>query len=419
MSDRAPLHLFAGYGIELEYMIVDRETLDVRPVADELIRAVMGAYVSDVERGDIGWSNELVLHVIELKTNGPAPRLDDLAAKFQQNVREINALLAPLGACLMPTAAHPWMDPHGETRLWPHEYNAVYESYNRIFDCRGHGWSNLQSMHINLPFAGDEEFGRLHAAVRMVLPILPALAASSPVIELKRTGSLDTRLEYYKTNSRKIPSITGHVVPEAVYTEADYVREIFERTYRDIEPHDPEGILQDEFLNSRGAIARFGRGTIEIRVLDIQECPKADLAIAQAIVAVLKALVSEQLLSFDEQKRFVTEELKALFDETVKHAGNAALDGRHAPYVEALAGTSRGIGTVRELWLATLSRVLPTALGTGEPLSIILGAEGGTLSERILRGLGPGEAWDRTRARGVYRTLCDCLERGEQFPAKG
>ena len=52
-------------------------------------------------------------------------------------------------------------------------------------------------------------------------------------------------------------------------------------------------VPRDEWLNARGAIARFGRGTIEIRVLDVQECPQADLAICAAVVEVLQALVAE------------------------------------------------------------------------------------------------------------------------------
>src|SRR5258706_15402909 len=102
---------------------------------------------------------------------------------------------------------------------------------------------------------------------------------------------MDGRLDVYRTNSAKIPSIAGSVIPEPVFTHADYQREILERAYRDIAPYDPEGVLQHEFLNARGAIARFDRDAIEIRVLDIQECPKADLAIAAAIVAVLRSLV--------------------------------------------------------------------------------------------------------------------------------
>ena len=38
MTSRLTLPAFSAYGIELEYMIVDRETLDVQPIADRLLR---------------------------------------------------------------------------------------------------------------------------------------------------------------------------------------------------------------------------------------------------------------------------------------------------------------------------------------------------------------------------------------------
>src|SRR5690606_24570983 len=65
------LSLFEGFGIELEYMIVDRERLDVLPAADRVLEREAGAPVHEVEVGPVAWSNELVAHVIEIKTNGP------------------------------------------------------------------------------------------------------------------------------------------------------------------------------------------------------------------------------------------------------------------------------------------------------------------------------------------------------------
>ncbi len=278
---KTPLHLFEGFGVELEYMIVDRESLDIRPIADAVLRDDAGQVVSDVEFDRIAWSNELALHVIELKTNGPAPDFSNLSDQFHEHVQRIEARLESEHARLMPTGMHPWMHPHNEFQLWPYEYSSIYGTYDRIFDCHGHGWANLQSVHLNLPFADDAEFGRLHAAIRLLLPILPALAASSPIIERKKTDWLDTRLEVYRTNAKRIPSIIGRVIPEPVYTHADYDEKIFQPMYQDIAPKDPEGLLQHEFLNSRGAIARFERNAIEIRVLDVQECPQADVAICR------------------------------------------------------------------------------------------------------------------------------------------
>ncbi|MGW8186987.1 MAG: glutamate-cysteine ligase family protein, partial [Desulfobacterales bacterium] len=168
------LHLFEAIGLELEYMIVDKRSLSVLPIADKILAAVAGQIVSEVEVGALSWSNELVLHVIELKTNGPAVSLTGLGEEFGRHVKKINAILNRMGGRLMPTACHPWMNPLTETVLWPHDYSPVYEAYDRIFGCRGHGWSNLQSTHINLPFDGDDEFATLHAAIRLLLPIMPA-----------------------------------------------------------------------------------------------------------------------------------------------------------------------------------------------------------------------------------------------------
>jgi hypothetical protein len=67
--------LFDVYGVEMEYMIVDRTSLSVQPVADQLLKRMAGSWVSDFENGPIDWSNELVNHVVEIKTHRPEPSL--------------------------------------------------------------------------------------------------------------------------------------------------------------------------------------------------------------------------------------------------------------------------------------------------------------------------------------------------------
>ena len=88
--------------------------------------------------------------------------------------------------------------------------------------------------------------------------------------------------------------MTGEVVPEAIGSIGEYHERLLEPLYRDIAPHDPERVLQHEWLNARGAIARFDRMAIEIRVLDVQETPSMDVAYAALIVEVLKLLLEER-----------------------------------------------------------------------------------------------------------------------------
>lgn len=405
------MHLFEAYGIEIEYMIVDAATLDVSAVCDKLMEAATGSPVSDVERGRAAWSNELALHVLEFKCNGPAPRLPGLAALFQDQVAEASRLLAGMGCRLMPTGAHPWMDPHRQTRLWPHEYSPIYQAYDRIFGCKGHGWSNLQSMHINLPFDGDAEFARLHAAIRVLLPLMPALTASSPVLDGRPAGFMDARMEVYRHNADRVPSVAGRIVPEAVFDQATYEREIFGRMYRDMEPLDPEGVLRDQFLNSRGAIARFDRGAIEIRVLDTQECPAADLAAAALICAALKALCDGRWADPAELQGFGTDALADLFLDTILDADQAVI--KDVLWLSAL-GLPAAPVTARDVWTHLLESCLPEAdrdPAWAAPLAAILGK--GCLARRIMHAVG--EEVRPEALREVYGALADCLERGEVF----
>lgn len=283
--------LWQKYGIEMEYMIVDRDTLDVLPRADvPLGKDKNGEQLSDVEYGPIGLSNELVSHVLELKCASPVDSLKNLGGQFHKEVLRANEKLKSINAMLLPSAAHPFMDP-ATMQLWPYDCNEIYETYDRIFNCKGHGWANLQSTHINLSFNGDEEFGKLHAAIRALLPLIPAIAASSPFLDGAYCGFRDGRIETYRHNQDRVPSIAGQVIPEAAFTYDEYNKQIFEKVKADIAPYDPEHLLNHFFLNSRGAIARFDRGAVEIRLVDIQECPDADIAIAEWEVAALKGLV--------------------------------------------------------------------------------------------------------------------------------
>ena len=398
-----PFHLFDVYGVELEYMIVDAESLAVTPIADQVIHHIAGEYVSEVELGEIAWSNELMAHVIELKTNGPAADLAKLPELFQQHVRQINDILRSLGARLMPTAMHPWMDPHTEAKLWPHEYNAVYEAFDRIFDCRGHGWANLQSAHLNLPFADEEEFGRLHAAIRLLLPLLPALAASSPILDGSLTGILDNRMEVYRNNARAVPAVAGEVVPEAVFTYGDYQSQIFDRMYRDIAPHDPENVLRQEWLNSRGAIARFQRNTIEIRVLDVQECPLADVAICAAIAGVLKLVVGEKWSPLQRQMAVSTSSLSSVLLDVVREGEEAVLENEEL--LLCLGATQPQ--TAGKLWQRLIMEAEVDERFSG-PLATI--TTDGPLARRIMRRIQ-----ETAEPASLYRELCECLAQGQVY----
>lgn len=404
------LHLFDAFGIELEYMIVKKDDLSVLPVADRVISAECGSIQNDVDRGKIAWSNELALHVLEFKTARPSSTLDGLAELFGREVNRVNEILSPMGAMLMPTAMHPFMDPVKELELWPHDSKEIYEAFHRIFSCKGHGWANLQSMHINFPFCGDEEFGRLHAAIRVALPLIPSLAASSPVVEGKVNGVLDNRMTFYGTNSACVPSITGHVVPEPVFTEQEYREEILGRIYSDLAACDPQKTLQEEWVNARGAIARFERSTIEIRAIDVQECPGADLAVAAAVITLVKALCEERFSSWEEQKRADTLKLKSILYGNIKSGQNFIVTDRE--YLHLL-GIEKERCTSKQVWQQLMEK-----LSTEQAVSPFMNTlerliREGVLASRIVSRSSFAPA--RSSLETVYRSLCCSLEDNQIF----
>ncbi len=421
VGDPGPLGLFEGFGVEIEWMIVDAESLDIRPSGDALL-----GEDGEVDRGAMAWSNELVLHVLEVKTNGPATTLEGLAEAFHTEVLEAEQRLEPLGCRLLSGAAHPWMDPDRETRIWPHEYTEVYRTFDRVFGVRGHGWANLQSTHLNLPYADDEEFAALHQAVRLILPFIPALCAASPVLDGVVQPNLDERMERYRGNAALIPSVSGGVIPDPIHSRTAYEEEVLAGIYRDLAPHDPEGTLRHEWVNARGAIARFERGAIEIRVVDAQESPAMDLAVLKLVVAMLRRLtaVGRDLSDGSGRSpldRIPTEVLREVLADTVRDAERAPMGGIRrgealAPVLDLLGMADLRPRDAGEFWAAGAQ-----VTGERSPELRILFDEG-PLARRILRALTvggreprPGDEPARSALAAVWGEVGDALRANRPF----
>jgi carboxylate-amine ligase len=404
---------FSVFGIELEYMIVADDTLDVRPIADTILDELAGeANTMEVELGSVMWSNELARHVIETKTNGPTANLAEARSHFATAIANMNRVLSRHGARLLPSGMHPWMNPDREFQLWPLDEEGIYGTFDRIFDCRGHGWSNLQSMHINLPFASDAQLHALHAAVRFLLPIIPAVSASSPFLEGKRAANLDQRLSVYRTNARKVPLVSGKVIPEPIDSQADYQSTILDPIYSALEPVDPEGALRYEWVNARGAIARFDRMALEIRTLDTQECPRMDLALAFLVTRVLHWMCQdERFLAAD--RGWSPERLADVLWRCVSRGGATLVDD--ADYL-SLWDAPPNCLSARDLWhhLIQVSNIRANSAEEHELLSDAKWVvDNGCLAERLVQTLGNQPT--RQQLRETYAKLAQCLNDGDRF----
>ncbi|MFN7097744.1 MAG: glutamate--cysteine ligase, partial [Gammaproteobacteria bacterium] len=221
-----------------------------------------------------------------------------------------------------------------------------------------------------------------------------------------------TRLQYYLTNQTKIPSITGHVIPEMILSRAEYEERILGKIYQDIAPYDPDKILQFEWLNSRGAIARFDRNAIEIRTLDIQECPQADIGMIALIVSTLRAITDERWINFAEQAEWSEQALSHIWCEVIKHGQSTIIQDRNYLAAFGFAGSS---ASVRELWQHIYQQVFNEydgyELEIKQAVELIL--EHGNLSERIMRRLAGN--YEPNVIKELYRELTMCLAKGKLF----
>jgi gamma-glutamyl:cysteine ligase YbdK (ATP-grasp superfamily) len=267
-------------------------------------------------------------------------------------------------------------------------------------------------MHLNMPFANDEEFARLHAAVRLLLPILPAIAASSPIAEGCYSDFLDFRMANYCEHQLKIPSTIGRVIPETVSSAAEYQAKILAPMYQEIAALDPEGTLQHEWLNARGEIPRFDRNTIEIHVIDTQECSWADFAIAAAALDIVHALYSEAYAPLTEQQSIATDALIRIMHACIRDAEQAVIDDAEYLRLMGFPDTDCSGGM---LWQHLIESMMPVELGQGkscrEALQTIL--REGPLARRILNAIGSD--FSRRQLESVYRELCDCLDENRMF----
>lgn len=403
-SNKKAYSLFEVFGVELEYMIVDQETLEILPITDRLFQDISGEITDEIERGPLTLNNELALHVVELKTTKPEKDLSSLPELFEKEIRSLQKYLKKHHARLLPSAMHPWMDSYKETKLWPHGDATIYNAFHKIFDCRGHGWGNLQSVHLNLPFAGEEEFVKLHSAIRLILPLIPTLAASSPFADGAATGFKDTRLNVYQSNCKKIFSVTGHIIPEYCGSIEEYHQKILHPIYKDLKPYDPQGVLQNEWVNARGAITRFSRNSIEIRLIDIQEAPLMDLAIVKALASLIRHLILKKgaLEKFDEVR------LKKILEQGIQKGEEAWIDD--LDYLKVFDWQGATI-PAKELWKHLFDNFIDLDPISRNQLEIII--KEGTLATRLLKKAGNSPSKDTLRK--VYSLLGNSLDKGTPF----
>jgi gamma-glutamyl:cysteine ligase YbdK (ATP-grasp superfamily) len=409
---------FEVCGIELEYPIVDRD-LNARSLVEPAFTQFAGRPTSDVDLGLVGFSNEIMDHVFEIKTQVPLKSLAETEDVLVEGLQRFALVLAErFDARLMPTGMHPWLDP-ARAKLWKRSNTRVYQTYSRLFDVRTHGWANVQACHVNLPLGRDHEAVAMMNAAALLVPYLPALAASSPMYDGELQSAVDNRLAFILEHQSRVPESCGVMVPEYIGSLSDYRLNVLRPMYRAVDRLPDARVLRHEYFNARGAVFKFSRQSMEVRALDMQECVKMDVALACFVRSALKGLAERLLagkLELPEHALLVADFHASVYQGTAARV--------HAPHL--CRGRERGADGKLEIRhaLADLFALADRKVRPDEDryLELVAGIiEAGNLSERMAAVLRP-HVRDETEftdaARRLYVELTQCLLNNEPWSGR-
>jgi carboxylate-amine ligase len=377
------------------------DNLKVLSISDQVIQKYAGKIVNFVELPKFTFGKELQKHVLEVKANSPFRSPCTFEETMQEAIATLlNFLEKNYRAHLLGTGMHPLLQLE-QTRVWHHRHRRIYQEYDKIFNINQHGWLNIQSFHLNLPYQRETLGIQIHNLLAEFCAYLPAISASSPVYEGKIGENIDNRLQFYKMAQQNVSSVTGDVIPDESSTFNQYRNDVIGRFSTDLaKAGATKTLLLKEWVNSRGVIFRFDRSALEIRVMDEQECIKSDVALSCFIRAALRGLLATQAKT-SPHKLLVND-----FNEVI------------AKGLDAKVASPKG-GTAREVCKKYLSLATEYAEEDEKKYLCIIEKriKKGSLSMLIReRILNKAKKTDLTEAiTSVYTTIAKCLANNQPY----
>ncbi|HSQ02529.1 MAG TPA: glutamate--cysteine ligase, partial [Burkholderiales bacterium] len=154
------------------------------------------------------------------------------------------------------------------------------------------------------------------------------------------------------------------------------------------------------------------RNAIEIRVMDVQECPRADVALAALIIETIRALYEGRFVPLPEQQQVSTKALAQVFLACVRDAERAVIED---PRYLRLFGMRQSVCDAGALWSHVAHRIEASGAQWNHlwaPMLELVCVRG-TLARRLIRAAGREPS--RSALRAVYEALCRALAAGELF----
>jgi glutamate---cysteine ligase / carboxylate-amine ligase len=389
--------------LTLRYQIAHRDTLAANPASDMVLTMASGELSRRVAVGETTWFGGPACQILGFEASGTAADLPGLAGLLAAQAARANELLGPLGGRLMPGGAHPFMDPTRETWIWNHDQAQAFAAMDRIFGLKSQAWSNQAQASLELSCPGEDEFVRVLAALRLLAPLVPALAAGSPLVDAADKGFHCERLLAFAGRGGNVPGLGSGLIPEPAASSAGF-RDAQCRPLKEaLAELDPEGLLAPEDVVLGGLRPGADPLCLVLELADVQECPAADLAVAARLLGAMELLavrddITDDQLPAGQLDAVLLDCARQGEDAQVTDAAYLARLGLgHAPLRAGDAWRALGQDQVLAPELVRAADVLDAA----------------TLSGRLRRELGTTPSPEAVRR--VYTCLCDCLASGEMF----
>ena len=258
-------HRFTGpsytIGIEEELMLLDRDTLELRSMVEDMLEAVPET------DGDV--KPELLESVLEVSTT-PCRNTNEAGAQLRELRRQVQRTAADQNLAIGSAGTHPFAK-------WEDQRIVARPRYRELVAALGFVARQelIFGMHVHVGIDDPDKAVHVANGMRVHIPLLLALSANSPFWRGQATGLLSTRTPIFRAFPRVgIPPLYRDF--EDYATRVRFMmasRSIEDYTYLwyDVRPH-----------------ANFG--TVEIRVADAQTRVEHTLGLAALIQAMVKEL---------------------------------------------------------------------------------------------------------------------------------
>jgi carboxylate-amine ligase len=296
-------------GVELEFQILDRQTLNLVSRAPAILAEVPQTLGDKV-------APEFIRSILEIQT-GICMSVDEVAKDLKSSIALLEQIAANHGSLLFSASLHPFAEPADQMF-------SVGERYQRIMDELQHVGRRFisQGLHVHVGIEDGDAAIAVCDVLQLYLPILLGLSCSSPYFRGKDTGLSSYRTKLFE--ALPLAGIAGYIgswqgyVDEINLLRSSFVIQETKDLWWDIRPSP-------------------GFGTVEIRICDLPARFVEVLGLTSIMQAFAAAIVEGIVKPFPVSPQ--------LLSANKWQAARHGLDGR---FTDPLGLLPTGTQTIRQ-----------------------------------------------------------------------